>query len=40
MNLRNPRLAIIAQCLREEEWRDAFEEFAAAFREEIVWHEV
>jgi hypothetical protein len=33
-------LAIIAPCLREEEWRDAFQEFAAAFRDELIRHEV
>jgi hypothetical protein len=32
-------LAIIAPCLREEEWRDAFDEFHAAFREELLRYE-
>lgn len=33
-------LSIIAPCLREEECKDAFLEFAAAFREELIRHEV
>lgn len=34
-------IAIIAPCLtREEEVKDAFLEFAAAFREELLRHEV
>lgn len=33
-------LSIIAPCLREEEHKDAFMEFAAAFREELIRHEV
>jgi hypothetical protein len=32
-------LSIIAPCLREEEWRDAFDEFHAAFREELLRYE-
>jgi hypothetical protein len=32
-------LAIIAPCLREEEWRDAFDEFHAAFKEELLRYE-
>ncbi len=32
-------LAIIAPCLREEEWRDAFDEFHVAFKEELLSYE-
>jgi hypothetical protein len=32
-------LAIISPCLREEEWRDAFDEFHAAFKEELLRYE-
>jgi hypothetical protein len=32
-------LAIIAPCLREEEWRDAFDEFHDAFKEEVLRYE-
>ena len=32
-------LAIIAPSLREEEWRDAFEEFHMAFKEELLQYE-
>ena len=32
-------LAIIAPCLREEEWRDAFDEFHEAFKEEPLRYE-
>jgi hypothetical protein len=31
---------IISPALREEEQRDAFEEFHAAFREELCWYEI
>jgi hypothetical protein len=33
-------LAIISPCLYEHEWKDCFQEFAAAFREELIRHEV
>lgn len=32
-------VAIVTPCLREEEWRDAFEEFHLAFKEELHWYE-
>ncbi len=32
-------LSIIAPCLREEEWRDAFDEFHEAFKEELLRYE-
>jgi hypothetical protein len=32
-------LFIIAPCLREEERRDAFDEFCSAFGEELAWYE-
>jgi hypothetical protein len=40
LRLARRALSIIAPCLREEEQRDAFDEFHAAFREEVVWYEV
>jgi len=32
-------LSIVAPCLREEEQREAFSEFAKAFRDDLVWYE-
>lgn len=33
-------LSVIAPLLREEEHRDAFDEFHRAFRDELLWYEV
>jgi hypothetical protein len=40
LRLARRALAIIAPCLREEEWRDAFQEFHEAFKEELIRYEV
>jgi hypothetical protein len=39
LRLARRALAIIGPCLREEEWRDAFDEFHAAFKEELLRYE-
>jgi hypothetical protein len=39
MQLARRALAIIAPCLRKEEQRDAFAEFHAAFKEELLRYE-
>jgi hypothetical protein len=39
LHLARRAVQIIAFCLREEELRDAFEEFYAAFKEELSWYE-
>jgi hypothetical protein len=39
LQLARRALAIIAPCLREEEQRDAFAEFHAAFEEELLRYE-
>jgi hypothetical protein len=39
LRLARRALQIIAPCLREEEYRDAFDEFFAAFKEELLWFE-
>jgi hypothetical protein len=39
LRLARRALAIIAPCLREEEQRDAFEEFHMAFKEELLRYE-
>jgi hypothetical protein len=39
LRLARRALHIIAPCLREEEHRDAFNEFHAAFKEELLWFE-
>ena len=40
LRLARRALQIIAPCLREEEHRDAFEEFTAAFKEEFNWFQM
>jgi hypothetical protein len=39
LRLSRRALAIIAPCLREEQQRDAFSEFHAAFKEELLRYE-
>jgi hypothetical protein len=37
LRLARRALQVIAPCLREEEWNDAFQEFVAAFKTELDW---
>jgi hypothetical protein len=39
LRLARRAVGVIAPCLREEEMRDAFEEFYAAFKEELIRYE-